>query len=222
MCGRYVLYASAEKIATRFRTKVQINLTPSYNIAPSQLVPIVREVNESRQLAMLTWGLVPFWAKAAKTAYRMINARAETVATKPAFRTAYRQRRCLIPADGFYEWQTGPYGKQPYHIGLKDGDLFAFAGLWERWEGEAGQVLESCAIIVTAANDLLRSIHERMPVILEPKDYALWLDNKSFDATRLETLLKPYPAEKMEAYAVSNRVNNPKNADESCIAPLRG
>lgn len=220
MCGRYTLFTPLERFIERFHLSTLVNLAPHYNIAPSQSVPIVRESDGGRELAMLQWGLVPFWAKQVKTSYQMINARAETVATKPAFKNAFRQRRCLIPADGFYEWRAGPHSKQPYYISLKDNDLFAFAGLWERWEGGTSEVIESCAIIVTAANELIQPIHDRMPVILEPEDYALWLNNESFDAARLNALLQPYPAEQMQAYPVSSRVNSPKNDDQGCVTPL--
>jgi putative SOS response-associated peptidase YedK len=176
--------------------------------------------DKGRELAMLRWGLVPFWAKDLKIGYRTINARAETVASKPAFRAAFRQRRCLIPADGFYEWKTQSGGKQPYYIRLKHNHLFAFAGLWEHWKSETGEIMESCTIIVTNANELVRSIHDRMPVILNPNDYETWLLPSKNSTDYLTALLKPYPAEQMTAYSVNVSVNNPKHEDPSCIEPL--
>ena len=221
MCGRYTLHTSPERLAEHFQVTPPVALASCFNIAPAQAVPVVRQGVASRELAMLHWGLVPCWAKAARTGYRLINARAETVAVKPAFRAAFRQRRCLIPADGFYEWQPGPKAKQPYYITFSDGGLFAFAGLWEHWEGEDSQQIESCTIVVTAANTLVQAIHERMPVILDTEDYTTWLDTGRFNAARLEALLKPYPAERMQAWPVSSRVNSPKNTDASCIAPCQ-
>jgi putative SOS response-associated peptidase YedK len=220
MCGRYTLHTSPARLAEHFQVPLLVALAPRFNIAPAQTVPAVCQGGAGRELVMLYWGLVPYWAKAARTGYRLINARAETVAVKPAFRAAFRQRRCLIPADGFYEWRPGPKARQPYYITLNDGQLFAFAGLWEHWEGEDGQKIESCTLIVTAANTLVQAIHERMPVILAPEDYAIWLDNNScYNTARLEALLKPYPAEQMQAWPVSTRVNSPKHTDASCIAP---
>ena len=220
MCGRYTLHTSPEQLAMHFQVPPPVALAPRFNIAPAQPVPAVRQGVTGRELLMLRWGLVPAWAREEKTGYRMINARAETVAVKPAFRTAFQQRRCLLPADGFYEWRPGPKGKQPYYITLQDGGLFAFAGLWEHWEGEDGHTVESCTLIVTTANPLVRAIHDRMPVILDEQDYACWLDTRHFNAARLEALLKPYPAERMQAWPVSPRVNSPKYSDADCIAPL--
>ena len=219
MCGRYTLHTSPERLGQVFGAQAPAELRPRYNIAPSQSVLAVRKSAEGREYSLLRWGLVPFWAETEKTGYNMINARAETVAQKPAFRAAYRHRRCLIPADGFYEWKPAESGKQPYHIRMRDSDVFAFAGLWERWEGE-DKVLESCTIIVTEANDLMKPIHERMPVILNAEDYETWLDTDRFDAGPLGSLLKPYPADGMQAYPVGKQVNSPKRDDEDCITPL--
>ncbi len=219
MCGRYSLHCAVERLMEQFGVVADPALRPRFNIAPSQLVPAVRAGAAGRELAMLRWGLIPFWAKDAKIGYKMINARAETVASKPAYRSAYRRRRCLIAADGFYEWKPDDAGgKQPYHIRLRDGDVFAFAGLWERWEGgKNGPPIESCTIIVTAANDQLRPIHDRMPVIVRPGDYEIWLDTSQSDASRLEEILQPYPGEAMVAYPVSTHVNRPANDDAQCI-----
>ena len=219
MCGRFTLHASPEELSQRFGIMPPADLKPRYNLSPSQLVFGVRETVGRREGAWLRWGLIPSWAKARKTNYSMINARAETVANKPAFRAAYRRRRCLIPADGFYEWKSSPTGKQPYYIRIDGGEVFGLAGLWEHWEGE-GNVIESCTILVTAANGLMRSVHERMPVILDAEHYASWLDVERFDAVRLAALLQPFPEERMDMYPVSPQVNSPRNDHEGCIAPL--
>jgi putative SOS response-associated peptidase YedK len=216
MCGRFTLYTDPEVIGRRFGLAPPDGFRARYNIAPSQSLLAVRQAREGREFARLHWGLVPFWAKSEKTGYSMINARAETLADKPAFRAAYRHRRCLIPADGFYEWTPGPDGKQPHYIRMGDGEVFALAGLWEHWEGE-GRVLESCTIIVTQANQLMAPIHDRMPVIIHPDDYARWLDTDHFDAEALAALLAPYPGREMVAFPVSRHVNSPKHDDASCI-----
>jgi putative SOS response-associated peptidase YedK len=220
MCGRYTLHSSPERIKEHFHLQHSQEIAAHFNIAPSQWIPAVRQGPQGRELIKLRWGLIPSWSKEEKTAYSMINARAETVATKPAFRSAFRSRRCLIPADGFYEWKTTAGRKQPYYIRRRDSELFAFAGLWERWEGEGGKYIESSTIIVTVANPLLQSIHDRMPVILKPADYERWLDPKVQEAETLISLLHPYPAEEMELYPVSRKVNSPANDNPDCIAPL--
>lgn len=230
MCGRYTLHTERKRIREQFKiarafAKLE-KLFSRYNIAPTQQVAAVRVAGEdgARELVALRWGLIPPWAKEAKSEYSTINARAETVAQKPTFRGPFRRRRCLIPADGFYEWATLPGGKekQPLYITLKDGGLFAFAGLWERWEpheGQEGEPVESCTIVVTDANALLRRVHDRMPVILDPAGYDLWLDPASNDPARLTKLLKPFDAERMTMRPVSRRVNSPKNDDPACIEP---
>ncbi|KFI22636.1 SOS response-associated peptidase [Nitrosococcus oceani] len=221
MCGRYTLYTSPAKIAAHFHLHQVQDLIPRFNIAPSQTVPVVRGESSYRELTLLRWGLIPHWSKEEKSPYNLINARAETVATKPAFRGAFRQRRCLIPADGFYEWKAEADGKQPYYIRHHDGEVFAFAGLWEHWEGETGKYIDSCTIIVTAANKLIQPIHDRMPVILEPVDYETWLNPNNNQATSVLTaLLKSYPPEKMKACPISKKVNRPTNDDPACITPL--
>jgi putative SOS response-associated peptidase YedK len=220
MCGRYTLTARRLHILEERLNTTFPELAPRYNIAPSQPVPIVRAAEEEGyDLATVRWGLVPSWSKDPKSSYSLINARAETVAEKPAYRTAFRRRRCLIPADGFYEWKQKDGGKQPYHIRMKDGEPFGFAGLWEHWEGD-GQVVESCSIIVTEANDLVRSVHDRMPVIVAPDDYRLWLDPAIAKTEPLQALLRPYPADEMDAYPVSSRVNSPRNDTEALIIPM--
>jgi putative SOS response-associated peptidase YedK len=221
MCGRYSITTPIEGLRQIFLFEELPNLEARYNVAPSQEVPAVRlEDDGKRHLRMLRWGLIPFWAKDRKIGYKTINARAETVADKPAFRSAFRQRRCLIPADGFYEWHTEDGGKQPYRVVMADGSPFAFAGLWESWrDPEAGETVESCTIIVTDANATLRPIHHRMPVILPPAAYGPWLDPEA-GRDALEALLQPCPDDVVAAYKVSTHVNKPANDDAACIEPL--
>lgn len=220
MCGRFNLITDAQALADFLELTTTLELQPRYNIAPTQQIPVAREQEQGRTLDMLRWGLVPAWAKDEKTGYRMINARAETLSEKPAFRQAFRHRRCLIPATGFYEWKAGKAGKQPFHIRLNDGGLMAFAGIWEAWRDQAGRRLESCAIIVTVANDSVRPVHERMPVILGPADHPLWLSPEVSDPARLQPLLGPCPDEWLTLYPVSRRVNSPANDDPGCIAAV--
>ena len=223
MCGRYSLTTTPEAMRRLFDTKGPLaNLPPRYNIAPTQAAPVVREAEDGsgRELVMLRWGLVPSWSQGPDHRYSMINARAETVAAKPAYRGPFRERRCLVPASGFFEWRERGGNKQPYHIGLKRGAAFAFAGLWEPWAGGQGEAIESFAIIVTTANELLRPIHERMPVIIDPDDYGSWLDGGAAATDRARALLKPYPGEAMVAYPVSTRVNNPKHDDAQCLEAI--
>jgi putative SOS response-associated peptidase YedK len=220
MCGRFTLAVPAEKVATQFQLAEVPDLSARYNIAPTQQVAAVRATEAGRELALFRWGLVPSWAKDPSVGSRMINARAETAAEKPAFRTALRQRRCLIPADGFYEWQAGADGKQPFHIGLADGGLFALAGLYEHWKDPDGEWLHSCTILTTEANELMRPLHDRMPVILAPEHYAQWLDPGLRDAGPIQPLLAPYPADQMQARPVSKAVNRVANDGPQLIAPL--
>lgn len=221
MCGRYANYKAPPVFAKLFDARLgDIALAPRYNIAPSSPVLACRtDAEGGREMVLLRWGLVPSWAKDPKTGYRMINARAETVAQKPAYRTAFKRRRCLIAADGFYEWRPAGARKQPYFMRLKDGEPFAFAGLWEHWQHE-DQSIESCTIIVTDANALVATVHERMPVILPPQHYAQWLDPAEHEPARLLPLLAPYPAAGMEAYPVSTLVNTPKNDTPDLIERL--
>jgi putative SOS response-associated peptidase YedK len=225
MCGRYSITTPVEALARLFRFGGPLrNLPPRYNVAPTQQVPIVRRQHEGltgeRDLAEVRWGLIPFWARNAPIGARMINVRAEGVADKPAFRRAFRQRRCLVPADGFYEWQKTGSSKQPWRITLKDGEPFAFAGLWERWEkAPDGVPVESCTIITAAANALVAKLHDRMPVILPAHAYPAWLGEDSALLPELRALLRPYPSEAMRAYRVSTAVNNVKNYGPECIEP---
>ena len=218
MCGRYTLRTPVDSLAERFEIDDHpSSILPSYNIAPTQEVAAVVEEDE-RRLDLLRWGLVPSWAKDPEMGNRMINARGETVSEKPSFRKAFKTRRCLILADGFYEWQKTDNGKQPYYVRMQDASPFAFAGLWETWNGD-GDEMRTCAIITTEANDLMREIHHRMPVILHPEDYEMWLDPNFEEKEPLIALLKPYPDEAMEAYSVSRRVNRPANDEPGCIEP---
>jgi len=221
MCGRYTQSKSAEMIAKAFQIDNVSDIKPRYNIAPTQSVLTVLQPSASanRQGKMLHWGLIPSWAKDRKMASKLINARAETVAEKPAFRSAFRKRRCLVVADGFYEWQQqeNKKQKQPFYFRLSDGEPFAFAGLWEHWQDATGEEIESCTVLTTEANDLMRPIHNRMPVILEPKNYDLWLDSEATKLELLQPLLHPYPTEEMTAYPVSTVVNKPVNDSAECI-----
>jgi len=196
-----------------------VEWTARYNIAPTQDVAVVRQRSgEGRELSLLHWGLIPSWADDPAIGNRMINARSESLATKPAFRDAFRRRRCLVVADGFYEWKQAARPKQPYHIRLADERPFAFAGLWEHWQrGEL--MIESCTIVTTAANDLLRPLHDRMPAILDPADYATWLDSQCQEPETLETLLTPFPADRMTINSVSTAVNSPRHDSPQCLAP---
>jgi len=217
MCGRYLITTPLEAIRQIFKVDQSPNLAPRYNVAPTQTVPIIRRGDGGRELVTVRWGLVPFWAKDLKIGARMINAKAETVAEKPAFRDSYKRKRCLVPADGFYEWKKTEGGKQPYLIRLKTAEPFAFAGLWADWKDkESGERIETCTIITTEPNALAATIHNRMPAILAPEAYDLWLDPEAADG---RTLLGPFPAEAMEAFPVSPRVGNVKNDDPGLIEP---
>jgi putative SOS response-associated peptidase YedK len=216
MCGRYTLRTPVDTLAERFEIDdTPSSIAASYNVAPTQGVATVLVEDGKRKLEMLHWGLIPSWADDPSIGNRMINARAETVAEKPSFRKAFRNHRCLVLADGFYEWQKTANGKQPYYIRMEDDSPFAFAGLWESWKN--GSEVRSATIITTDANDVVAPLHNRMPVILHPEDYELWLDPDFDEKEPLSTLLKPYPAEAMEAYPVSRVVNSPSNNEPSCI-----
>ncbi len=223
MCGRFSLIANPSDVAEFFGLAEVPDLEPRYNIAPSQPVAVLRfeEVSLQRKLALLRWGLVPCWAKDPSVGYKMINARAETVAEKPSFRSAFRSRRCLVMADGFYEWKKDGKQKRPFYIQAQGGQLFAFAGLWERWRDKQapGAVIETCTIITTGANDLLHSVHDRMPVILSPGDYALWLDPQQKAPGSLLSLLRPAPAGLLTLRPVSQAVNKVAQEGPECIAP---
>ena len=218
MCGRYTLKTPLSVLTERFDIgESSTSVTPSYNIAPTQQVATVLSENGKRKLEMLRWGLIPSWADDPEIGSRMINARAETVAEKPSYRKAFKKSRCLILADGFYEWQKTDSGKQPFHIRMQDGSPFAFAGLWESWD--KGEEIRSCTIITTEANDLVAEVHNRMPVILHAEDYEMWLDPDFDEREPLTSLLQPFPAEAMETYMVSRRVNKPSNSEPEVIEP---
>jgi putative SOS response-associated peptidase YedK len=222
MCGRFTLTVDPDQLREAFPwLNIPDGLSPRYNIAPSQPVAVVP--NDGRnQLDFYVWGLIPSWAKDPAIGNRMINARAETLIEKPSFRNAFRRRRCLIPADGFYEWKQEPGRKTkiPTYVRLKDGKPFAFAGLWERWDSPDGSTVFSCTIITTQPNELMQEIHNRMPVILPEAAYPLWLNPGEADTGQLQALLQPYPAGEMAAYPVSTLVNSPDNDTAACIAPV--
>src|SRR5713226_4724861 len=225
MCGRFLMSKSPEEVARWFATRnATLNSPPRYNIAPTQDVLTVRFNPETgqRTLDALRWGLVPYWAKDIKIGYSLINAKAETVAEKSAFREAFKSRRCLIAADGFYEWKKlDAKTKQPYAITMRDRSLFGFAGLWERWKDKAsGEVVRSCTIITTEPNEVCAPIHDRMPVIVAPEDYGKWLGEESTDPLRLPQMLKPYPAERMTCFPVDSRVGNVKNDDAALVEAI--
>lgn len=218
MCGRFALFADGQAIAEQFDVVVDHQLAPRYNIAPTQPVAAVRldERSGERELTYFQWGLIPSWAKDPAIGSRMINARSETVAEKPSFRAAFKRRRCLIPASGFYEWQKMGESKQPTFIQAAGGGLFGLAGLWEIWHSSDGGVLETCTILTTRPNELVAPIHNRMPVIVDPLDYSMWLDPGDNPEDGLH-LLRPYESQEMEAYPVSTAVNNPRNDSAACI-----
>ena len=220
MCGRYTLTSDGETLAAAFGVKELATWSPRYNIAPSQPVPALLWKNGAREAADLHWGLVPAWAKDRKTSSRLINARAETVAEKPSFRVAFRQRRCLILADGYYEWAKQGNVKQPYYIFHESRRPFAFAGLWESWAHENGSAYLSCSIITCAANPDLAPLHHRMPVILANSDHETWLQDGS-DAAALNRLLKPAANGTFTAVAVSTFVNSPAHEGPDCVKPIR-
>ncbi|MEZ4732253.1 MAG: SOS response-associated peptidase [Caldilineaceae bacterium] len=229
MCGRFTLSALPEQVATLFELPAEPVLAPRYNIAPTQPVAIVRMKPQNdepamREWALTYWGLVPSWSKDPSIGARMINARSETVTEKPAFRAAFKRRRCLVPASGFFEWQKQGKTKQPYYITTPNGAPFAIAGLWEYWEGPNGSALESCTLLTTSANELMKPLHDRMPVIIQPDDYAQWLGNGREEAPReldeLHHLLRPYADDGLVAYPVSTYVSNTRNEGVDCVRPL--
>lgn len=220
MCGRYTLKSPIEVLAKEFGITGPLpEIQPSYNVAPGrEVAAVITGEDGGRRLEVLKWGLVPSWAKDPGIGYRMINARSETAAEKPSFRKPLKDRRCLILADGFYEWRKMGNGKQPFHIKMEDEKPFAFAGLWERWERD-GEEIRSCTILTTEPNDLLRKVHDRMPVILPPEAQATWLDPEIRDPAPLLPLLAPYPSGAMTVYPVSRAVNSPSNDGPGCVEP---
>ncbi len=220
MCGRFTLHTPESLLREAFGIKISapLGLKPRYNIAPSQQIPIVRDTRSGREMVMARWGLIPHWSKEAKTRYSTINARIETVAEKPTYRTPFKHRRCLIPADGFYEWKVVDGRKVPHHIRMRDCGVFALAGLWDRWEGD-GESLESCSIIVMPANDVMKSLHKRMPASIDPTHYDLWLDPRMADKNEIMGCLNSAPSSQLVTYPISPWVNSPKHDDERCMEP---
>ena len=224
MCGRYAL-ADPEELSERFaltHLARQLELVAQFNVAPSERMPVVRATDDGNELVLMRWGLIPFWAKDPDIGAHTVNARAEGLEARPSFREPFRQRRCLVPASGFFEWRRTPRGKQPYYVTLKDGGLFAFAGLWDRWQRpKTKQTVESFTVITTPANSLFAPLHDRMPAILPRAHEPAWLDPEQHDPRRLRELLVPYPAELMAAYPVGKGVNLVGTDDPALIAPLR-
>ena len=223
MCGRYRLSRRKRVIEEYFDCDSwDDEWSPRYNIAPTQPVPVIRQNPKEpvRELSLMKWGLIPSWAKDPSSAARMINARAETAAAKPAFRDALRLRRCLVPADGFYEWVRTGKAKQPYCFEVNEGELFAFAGIWDRWRDARGNAVETCSILTTVPNAVAATVHDRMPVILDPDGYDLWLDPGMRDVAAASELLRPCDARLMRCYPVSARINHVANDDEECSKPV--
>lgn len=219
MCGRYRLSRRKQIIEEQFDTQPwDDDWSPRYNIAPTQQIPVIRQHPEDpiRQLSLMKWGLVPHWAKDASGAARTINARSETAAEKPAFRDPLKFRRCVIPADGFYEWKRTATSKQPYCFEVNDGELFAFAGLWDGWKDSNGNWVKTCSILTTTPNAVTSTVHDRMPVILDRECYELWLDPGMQNVAAVSELLKPYDARLMRSYPISTRINHVANDDEDC------
>lgn len=220
MCGRFTLHAPEDQIREVFHLEhtEPLGLNPRYNIAPSQDIPIIRDTETGPAMTLVRWGLVPSWSKEPKTKYSTINARIESVSEKPTYRTSFKRRRCLIPADGFYEWKVVNGHKIPHHIRMIESEVFAFAGLWDRWEGE-GETLDSCTIIVMPANEVMKPLHERMPAIIAPAHYDLWMDPRITGKEEIMGYLNSAPSSRLRFYPVSPWVNVPKHDDERCIQP---
>ena len=218
MCGRFTLTLESIVISERFRVPLD-DWQPQYNIAPSQLCPIVLMENHQRHLDFMHWGLIPHWSNDKKSSYKLINARIESVKSKPIFRKLFRTKRCLVPADGFFEWRKSPGGKIPFRITLKNGHLFAFAGLWDVWHNSAEEEVKSFTILTTEANSMLSGLHNRMPIMLKKENEGNWL-NPDIPLEKLDMVLKPIPPEELILYEVSNVVNSWKIDNLKCIQPL--
>jgi putative SOS response-associated peptidase YedK len=217
MCGRYTVTSAPEAIRALFRYEEQPDFPPRYNIAPTQPIAIVRLIDGKRQFALVRWGLLPSWVKDPKNFALLVNARGESVCEKPAYRAAMKRRRCLIPADGFYEWKSLGGRKQPFFVHAKSGEPLAFAGLWETWTGPNGEELETAAIVTTRANRTLEPIHDRMPVVVPPDAFDLWLDGANVDAKTAEVLIRPAPDDLLDAYEVSTAVNRTANDNAKLV-----
>jgi putative SOS response-associated peptidase YedK len=220
MCGRYSITTAPEAIRALFRYKEQPNFPPRFNVAPTQPIPIVRLVDGERHFALVRWGLLPSWVKDPQTFTLLINARGETASDKPAYRAAMKRRRCLIPADGFYEWQKVGERKRPFHVRARSGAPLAFAGLWETWCGPNGEELETAAIVTTTANGTLKPIHDRMPVVVPPDGFDLWLNCAEVDEKTAVALIAPAPDDLLEAFEISTAVNRVVNDDARLIEPV--
>jgi putative SOS response-associated peptidase YedK len=223
MCGRYRLSRRKQLVEEYFDSvSDEPDWAPRHNIAPTQPVPVIRQNPKEpvRELALMRWGLIPSWAKDSSVAASMINARSETAATKPAFRDPLRYRRCLIPADGFYEWKRTTTSKRPYCFEVNEGELFAFAGLWDGWKDSNGSWVKTCSILTTTPNAATSAIHDRMPAILDPDSYELWLDPGMKDVSAASDLLKPYDPRRMRCFPISTRINHVANDDADCSAPV--
>jgi putative SOS response-associated peptidase YedK len=222
MCGRFTLHSRLNLLLQQFSLQAGLDWAPRYNIAPTQRVPIIRvsPVTGQREMVPARWGLVPTWAKDITIGNRLINARAESVASKPSFRSAFKRRRCLVPADGYFEWQKRPAGKQPYYIHRRDNLPFGFAGLWESWHEDQDDALETFTVITTDASPTAAAVHDRMPVIIEPRDYGAWLDPAASDHDALQSMLRPYNGDDLELDPVDKRVNSPTHDDPTCVEPL--
>jgi putative SOS response-associated peptidase YedK len=220
MCGRFTLTSSGEALARKFELQGRARLRPRFNIAPSQEVAAVREQEPGRRLLEPhRWGLIPSWAKDPAIGNRLINARCETAAQKPSFRRAMRSRRCIVPADGFYEWAGRGSERHPYLIRMRDAEPFGMAGLWESWTGDGGEVIESCTLLTTDANESIQRVHHRMPVILDPQNFGRWLDPGQQEPESLVDLLVACPDDWLDLIPVSRHVNNPRNDDPACLVP---
>lgn len=220
MCGRFTQRKTAGELAKAFKVEDVPETEVRYNIAPTQNILSVHQTVDGREARLLRWGLIPSWAKDAAIGARLINARSETVTEKPSFREAFKHRRCLIPADGFYEWARRDGQKQPYYFCLRDEQPFAFAGLWEKWKAEDGKTVESCTILTTEANEILRPVHDRMPVILHREEYDLWLDQDVRQQDLLKDMLRPYPSSEMSSHPVRTLVNSPRHQGAELIEPM--
>jgi putative SOS response-associated peptidase YedK len=223
MCGRYKLSRRKQVVEEYFDSAPwEDDWSPRYNIAPTQLIPVIRQHPKEplRELSLMKWGLIPSWSKDSSGAASMINARSETASTKPAFRDALKSRRCMIPADGFYEWMRTGKAKQPYSFEVGEGQLFAFAGLWDRWKDPSGNWIKTCSILTMTPNAVTSPVHDRMPVILESNDYDLWLDRGMQNVAAVSELLKTYDATSMRSFPVSPRINSAVNDDQECSAPV--
>lgn len=217
MCGRYVLKTPAKVLASHFGLDEVIEVVPRYNISPGTDIPTIRHSPDGKRVMhLLRWGLVPHWAKDPSIGANLSNARGETVAEKPSFRDAFKRRRCLVPADGFYEWKPEGRIKQPYYFSMKSGEPFALAGVWESRRAPSGEILRTCCLITTGPNDIMLPVHDRMPVIVSPDDYEMWLAGESSDAL---TLIRPYGAEKMLAWAVSKRISRSREEGADLVCP---